>query len=174
MAQIRRKIFNYDNLSEYKIVDFGRKKDFYDNSISAGGCLFYKRNKQLLLIKYDDPKWPRLDDIGGQVDLNDGSIIETIIREVIEETNGKISEITLMKLFAFNKTDTFYTKKSKYCNLLVEVDDDFFTDTSVFGQIEKCDNISRTIKWYDYDKVKNQLSFRLFNNRDVIVFLDNL
>jgi 8-oxo-dGTP pyrophosphatase MutT (NUDIX family) len=176
MTYLHRRIFNYDNLSESKIVDFRRKNLFYDNSISAGGCLFYKKNKQLLLSKYADSKWYYLDDIGGQVDFHDDSIMCTIFREVLEETNEEISCAMLSHLFRYNRCDMFYTKQSYYYSFLIQVDDDFFPDTSVFGEIEKQqhERISRIISWYDYDEVKNQLSPRLLNNGCIIDFLDNL
>lgn len=71
MTFLNRKIFNLDNLNESKTVaNLSDKQQTYENSISAGGCLFYKRNEKneikLLLIKYDDPAWTKLDDFGGR------------------------------------------------------------------------------------------------------------
>ena len=74
MIRMMRKIFNYDNFTESKIIDFNDKKQMYENTISACGTLFYKIKDGklwLLLIKYDDPNWPRLDDFGGQIDNDD-------------------------------------------------------------------------------------------------------
>jgi 8-oxo-dGTP pyrophosphatase MutT (NUDIX family) len=174
LSKMQRRIFNHDDLSESKIVNFNRKNLFYKNSISAGGCLFYRENKQLLLIRYDDPRWFRLDDFGGKVDLDDSCILETISREVNEETNGQISEIMLKELLKCSKVDFFYNARLKYYNLLVKVGDDFFPDTTVFGCTESYANIPRTIAWYDYNEIRNQLSTRLFNNRSIRHFLDNL
>ena len=68
---MNKKIFNFDNLSE-STTD---KKVTYSNAISAGGCLFFRKSDQhLLLIEYADPKWSKLDDFGGKVDIEDETI----------------------------------------------------------------------------------------------------
>jgi 8-oxo-dGTP pyrophosphatase MutT (NUDIX family) len=169
-----RKVFNFDNFAESKITS--NNKEHYPNSISAGGCLFYKRNKQgeieLLLIKYKDPGWPRLDDLGGQIDKTDETILDAIIREASEETNHVITKNMMHNLLLKNYTQTFYNKKAKYFMLFIEVDDDFFPDTSVFGDLEVEDNIERTIKWYKYQDIKSELAYRLSLNENLVKFLE--
>ncbi len=174
-----RKIFNYNNITENKIVyslyDF---KNLYKKTISACGCLFYKidNNKvQLLLIKYDNINFPKLDDFGGKIDMNDQTIFDAISREVSEETN-KIINKDLLELIILNNRNIniFYNKKSKYYMKLIEVDNSFYIDTHIFGEYEENNNINRTIKWYNYDKIKEQLSLRLLNNIELIRYLDNL
>jgi hypothetical protein len=159
-----RKIFNYDNLSESKIVQINDRKNMYNNTISAAGCLFYKdttNGKELLLIKYADPTWPKLDDLGGKVDNMDKSIIETIVREVGEESNNIISESQIRSLLAKKENMHIYNKQSKYYLILVKVDEGFFSDTSVFGNKEEHDKIIRRINWYNFPKIKLQLAYRL-------------
>jgi len=168
-----RKIFNYDDLGESKIVSgLTDIKKLYKNTISASGCLFYKLVKgalYLLLISYDDPKWNKLDDFGGRIDKDDDSVLDTIIRETSEETNGLIKK----KMIVGHKHTIFYNKYSKYYGIAIEVPEDFFTDTSVFGNYEKTDNINRKIEWYEYSKNKSRLASRLLNNKDLILFLES-
>jgi|SRR5579862_730898 len=171
------------------------RKVFYfdgkgDNVVTACGSLFFKEVNSdiyLLLIKYENPKWPHYDDFGGKVDEQDDNISSTIMRETSEETNGIISK-DMMKnfpptLMEYSKkgnifpnrlgaisSKLFYTKQSKYCLQLIEVTNSFFQDTSVFGDREITDDIKRTINWYKYENVKNNLAMRLRNNELIACF----
>lgn len=165
-----RKVFNYDNFNESKIVP-ANKLGTYNNTISACGCLF-KNDDRLLLIKYEDPEWPNLDDFGGQVDNDDDSPFETIIRETFEETNGEISKNVVENFLNTKKYTPFYTNKSKYFCTVFEVNSDFMEDTSVFGTIETADNIKRTINWYTINEAKNKLAGRLKFNANLMRFLE--
>ena len=188
----KRRIFNNDNLAETKIVSsLADKSNLYPNSISACGCLIYKKTKgtslvqpsdpeasgklQLLLISYADPKWNKLDDFGGQVDENDETVDDTIARETSEETNGVINEEFITEQFENDDNyNVFYNAKSKYYVAVLEVGNDFYPDTSVFGTLEETDKINRTIGWYDYLTVKNKMAVRLTSNIDLMTFLDEL
>jgi len=170
------KIFNYDNLSESKLVQMNDKKNMYTNTISAAGCLFYKNTKngkELLLIKYADPSWPKLDDLGGKIDSNDKTIIDTIVREVGEESNNIISESQIRNLLLQKENKYFYNKQSKYYLILVKVDDKFFPDTSVFGDKEEHDKINRTINWYNFIDIKQKLAYRLVGTIQLMKELGN-
>jgi len=88
------------------------RKVFYigDKIVSAAGCLFYKKVNNdiyLLLIKYEDPNWPLLDDFGGKVDIIDNTIEDTIIRELREETNNIIN--TINTIVSFRNISTYIT-----------------------------------------------------------------
>jgi hypothetical protein len=172
-----RKIFNYDNQNKSKVVSNLKSKELYDNSISACGSLFYKiidGDVYLLLIKYDDPGWNKLDDFGGRIDVDDDSITCAITREVCEETNKQISREDMKECIQDGILKTFYNKFSKYYFHLIEAGDDFFEDTSVFGTFEEADKIKRTIDWYKYIDVKNDLAYRLSKTTEFIAFLDSL
>lgn len=172
-----RKIFNYNNIFESRVVESLTHKEYiYEKSISAGGCLFFRKNKdlELLLISYDDPNWPRLDDFGGRVDIIDDTIYNTIIRETTEETNNVINEKIMLNLIGDNKYRSFYNHYSKYFMIVIEVSNNFFNDTSVFGIFEKTDKISRTINWMKYSEIKHKLAHRLLNNQQLINYLDSL
>ena len=163
-----RRVFNFDNNSEYTDT---LKHVEYKNPVTACGCLFYRHNNgiELLLISYSDPKWPRLDDFGGKIDITDSSIDNAITRETIEESNDVIStEIMNNILFS----EIFYNPSSKYVVKLVERGLDFYPDTSVFGAREIHDNIDRTIRWYKYRDIREQLAYRLYNNKELMDFLD--
>jgi hypothetical protein len=164
-----RKIFNYKN-SNSRLI-YNSKQSFYD-SIYACGCLFRKRDPndekedQLLLIKYNEPAWSeqsaiRLDDLGGKVDIVDCSPLDTMAREVFEESNGLITRDKIFGADA-NHIRYFYNYKSKYYCAVVDVGEDFFPDTSVFGDSEIADDIKRTINWYKLKDIKhNMLCLRL-------------
>jgi ADP-ribose pyrophosphatase YjhB (NUDIX family) len=168
-----RKIFNYDNLNEFKILnDLNCKEELFKNSVSACGILFYKKTcngVELLLISYGDPNWPKFDDFGGRVDTIDESIFDTMARELFEETNEVIEKKHVYDNISRN---IYYTPNSKYCLLLVEVDEEFYSDTTVFGDFENADKIRRTISWHNYKTAKNNLAYRLTNNVDLLNFLD--
>lgn len=169
-----RKIFNRDNITESKIVEnLSDSSKTYENTISACGSLFYtiEDNKlKLLLINYTDINWPRLDDFGGKIDMTDMSVFDSMVREVSEETNNIItSDYLNMKIN--ENTKTFYNKQSKYYVWLINVNNNEFQDTSIFGNIEISDNIERNIKWYDFNEIKNKLAFRLLNNKELMNYL---
>ena len=170
-----RKIFNYDNFEESKIIPKLDKKYTYDNTVSAAGCLFYKKSNEkleLLLISYDDPKWNKLDDFGGQVDDLDNTIYDTIIRETIEETNNIIKKDFLEKMINDKQYRSFYNNLSKYYVITIEVDDNFYPDTKIFGNFETKDKIGRSIRWYNYSDIKNKISNRLTSNKEIINYLN--
>lgn len=168
-----RKVFNYDNQNEYNIVP-KNELNVFENTISACGVLFYRLNNnniELLLIKYEDKNWPRLDDFGGQIDLEDKNILEVIYREASEETNELIDISKVIK--KYNNIKYFYNKKSKYYFMLIEVDNKFATNTQIYGNIEFHDNIKRTISWYNYKEVKNNIAYRLLYCNELINYFDN-
>jgi 8-oxo-dGTP pyrophosphatase MutT (NUDIX family) len=173
-----RKIFNYDDISENKIIkSLADRNEIYENTISACGCMFYKivnNNLYLLLIKYADPNWSKYDDFGGVIDHSDDTLLDTIIREATEETNGVIDNLTINMYLDNDTTKTFYNKNSKYYSLLFEVDDSFHYDTDVFGIFEEADKISRTVEWYKYTDVKQNLAFRISKNPELVNHLNYL
>jgi HD superfamily phosphodiesterase len=167
----QRKIFNYDNLNEFTISD---NLNIYKNNITACGCLFYKiKNSglELLLIKYKSKDWPKLDDFGGKIDLEDESVESAMKREVSEETNGII---VLDKDLHCYSRKYFYNQKSKYYCCLIEVDEDFCNDTSIFGDLEITDNIERNVDWYNFSNIQYDLALRIFLCDDIMAFLIKL
>lgn len=170
-----RRIFNYDNLDKSIILNTNNYIQLYTNSITAGGCLFYKivdGEIWLLLIKYSSPEHPLLDDFGGKADITDRSIMQTIMRELSEETNGIITGEDIEHLV--NVSPAFYNKQSKYYVKVVCVDNSFYPDTTVFGDFEGVDYISRTVGWYKFNEVRDKLAHRLQLNEQLMSFLNSL
>lgn len=168
-----RKVFDYNNSKQSCVVE-SSKMNTYENNISACGCLIYKLNNkklELLLIKYDDPKWNRLDDLGGQIDIEDETVYNAIKREVSEETNNLINLDELVDLYPGRY---FYNKKSKYYFATIKVDDKFQQNTEIYGDLEITDNIKRKIDWYDYKLCKTKLSYRLLLCDELITYFDSL
>ena len=170
-----RKIFNYDNLEESTIVN-NIDNNIYKNIISACGCLFirvHNKKLQLLLISYKDPNWPKYDDFGGRIDIDDNTVNDAICREVSEETNDVITKKQIKKTL-MDDNIIFYNRQSKYYCVVHQIDNFKYNDSSIFGDFEKTDKIYRTINWFDYDKVKSKLAFRLLNNKKLIEYLNNI
>ncbi len=177
MESTQRKIFNFDNLSNIQLATtncISNTLNKYENSISACGCLFYRISKEhyleFLLIKYQSSEWPRLDDLGGRIDVEDNTIFDAINREVKEETNEKINFSDHFR----EKYESFYNKKSKYYCIAIELDEDAYSNTSIFGDLEVTDNIERTIKWYKYNECENHLAYRLFYCVNFMSFFNQL
>jgi ADP-ribose pyrophosphatase YjhB (NUDIX family) len=149
------------------------KAQLYPHTISACGCLFYrKQTQELLLISYVDPGWPNYDDFGGTIDKNDETVNETIWREVAEETNGVISENDIKKILKSKKYVKFYNEFCKYYFIAVNVDSNFHQETEEFGDLEETDKLPRTINWIKYDKALPKLATRLKNCAELINFLN--
>jgi 8-oxo-dGTP pyrophosphatase MutT (NUDIX family) len=165
-----RKGFNYDNLSESKIA---RMSDMYPRAVTACGCLFYKVNPlRLMLIKYADPRWPRYDDCGGQIDVADSSLQEAQIREVCEETNHQIPHEEIRQRIS-TSTTVSYNHLTKYYVTLIKVEEEFYPDGTLFGNREDHDQIKRTIDWYPYSMVRDQLAMRLAKCKEMLDMLDS-
>ena len=108
---------------------------FYYNGkpLRAGGCLFYavkdgKREYVLRNTKWPKPNWS---DIGGKTDRVDENILDTIVREVAEETNFQLfgehdqaaAEAALYEHFDRASMEMYYGEKSKYMLVVCEVPD---------------------------------------------------
>lgn len=159
-----RKIFDFENQEDSKIVSSLKDSEAYPNSISACGCLFYKVHQgsiHLLLIEYGNPKKPKLDDLGGKIEGYDETLLDALAREVSEETNSILSKDMLLTILNTHNVSTYYNRGSKYLVKLIEVEDTFFPDTSVFGDMEHGNNYVRTIQWYEYETNKTRLAERL-------------
>ncbi len=152
---MQRRIFNYDTM---EITDVK-----VNNPVMAVGILFRKfidNIPHVLLMKYSDPKYNYLDDFGGRTDLEDKHPYDTAIRETLEESNDIINPTEYLK----NNKKSYYDSKCKYLCFIVDVEQDFFKDTEVFGMIEKKDNIGRVLDWYKVDEdLYSKVSVRLQN-----------
>ena len=130
-----------------------------ENPIRAGGVLFYKYDStsqqyNLLMINTNG----KYEDFGGQTDLEDDDLVDTVSRETEEESNGIFS-----KAFIKNKikdTEPIYIKNCKYMLYIVEIDK--YYDPKDFGDKEIYEDIDRTIEWVSFDDFTHKrLNFRL-------------
>tara|TARA_B100000925_G_C21997272_1_gene469519 strand:+ start:1166 stop:1606 length:441 start_codon:yes stop_codon:yes gene_type:complete len=134
---------------------------YYENQpVRAAGMLFQHGDSYLL--RRCKGKWS---DIGGKTDAKDNCILDTMVREVVEETNGQLFgndtfEEASKKLFAYLETADFevrYAKRSKYLLFIVQADFDLKTlDTERFGAMEG--NMKHEYKWL---RTAKNLNYRL-------------
>lgn len=165
-----RRVFNYDNTKEAALIS-QRDPTPYARSVTAAGCVF-RKGTRLLLIRYASSAWPLLDDLGGKADVRDTCIEDTIAREVREETNGVITEDLVRAAISQCAAATFYNARAKYYGLVVDVDNDFFPDSSVFGTHENTDKIERTVSWYEYAAVRDKLCVRLASCEEFVACMN--
>ena len=171
-----KKQFNLDDESQFVLFKTGKIPQVYTNGVTATGLLLFKKvdnDLKLLLISYDDVNWNKLDDLGGTIDEQDNTIFDAMLREVEEESNGEIMG-DYAKSIIENSTNKckFYTKKCKFVGTAIEVDKDLFNDCSIFGTFEKTDEIKRTINWYSFREVKNDMAIRLVGSNELMAFLE--
>ena len=144
--------------------------------VRAAGILFYvhNRNKKYWLLRKCKGLYS---DTGGKTDINDKSILDTAIRETVEETNGHLfskkhsvnkCRKILIDQFSKNDIESIYIKKSKYILYLFELR---WTNKEIplgrFGEIEIHTNKPHSFHW-----VKNiptdELHPRLGNISEII------
>ena len=124
-----------------------------NKEIKAGGIIFYKNNK-LLMIHCKD----KIEDFGGKSDIDDKNIYDTVSREVEEESN-KIFTVEDIKNRIEGKT-YIYIPWSKYALFFVELMKDY--DPKIFGKQEEHDGHNRNIIWVKIDDFfKREKNFRL-------------
>jgi hypothetical protein len=129
----------------------GRPIFYVDNNYPClgAGVLFYTNmnDKIYFLMQQEDGNQKyTFCDLGGKTDIADSNIIETAVREVMEETNGVLFSklikdkfhsffglkpvfkdymINFYKLFQECQPKYIYSNKSKYLILLVELKSDY-------------------------------------------------
>lgn len=139
-----------------------KRPTFYYNGkpLRAGGCMFYvvkdgKREYLLRNTKWPKPNWS---DIGGKTDRVDENILDTIVREVAEETNFQLfgehdqaaAEAALYEHFDSATMEMYYGEKSKYMLVVCEVSDSVRSlPMGRFGLEEGTDKMAHRYKWTD-------------------------
>ena len=113
----------------------------------AGGVLFYRselKDVEFLMINLNG----RYEDFGGRTDPVDKSIKETIVREVIEESNGIFT-----KEFVYPKINKhgLYIKSGKYLVYFIKLKKRL--DVRRFGTLEMTEQIERTVEWINGNKL---------------------
>jgi len=124
----------------------GKRPTFYTKThkpIRAGGVLFIKDDKYLLQKKHKEDGY-EYSDFGGKTDSVDNNILDTIIREVKEETNNHI----ILTSSQLEKAIKKYCLSSKYLLFIIKTNHDFEKKISLMGTQEMNSDIIRTIGWF--------------------------
>jgi len=130
----------------------------YDEKpVRAGGVLFYATidGKRHYLLRKGKKHWG---DIGGKTEISDKSIMDMLIREVTEETNNVLFDVShttdeakqaLSNHLENTDFNLFYCEKAKYILLRVEVDASVYgLDMSRFGTHESTGKkMSHSFSW---------------------------
>ena len=168
------------------------KQFFYKNDINcpvkAAGVIFTRkgiRRNSILMQELTTKHY--IQDFGGKVDNKDVNLLETVSRELFEESNASIyykntkkflSIIQLKRLISNHKYYILYLKQSKYLLFFVNFPNTTMVNFKVSGKYELLDMISRTVKWipmkdfFDIQK-ENGLHARL-DNKYVLNILEKL
>ena len=137
-----------------------------NQSIRAGGIIFYKLDpltKQIkMLMQYTERLNQRTnikrhvyEDIGGKTDEIDNNINDTIMREVVEETNGIITK-EIVKEHLDKANQSYYLKHSKYYLILVEADKNIVNiDRRAYGK-EEINGKKRQFHWIDANRLNTK------------------
>jgi len=127
--------------------------------IKAGGVLIYKKhNKQIkvLMIKTSYKNIDRYEDIGGKTDYNDTNELDTVSREVNEETNQIIDEQIIKQQLQEVHNKCIYIAHGKYILYLIRANIyESGLTKECFGNKELHDNIPRTIDWINIESIIN-------------------
>jgi hypothetical protein len=121
--------------------------------IRAGGVLFYFKDEFLMIHSRG-----KYEDFGGQTDIGDNDLVDTVCREVEEESNGIFSKEYVKE--KIKDIEPIYIKHCKYMLYIVELDKHY--DPEIFGNKEIYDGLDRTIEWISWSEYKDKpLNFRL-------------
>lgn len=140
-----------------------------NNKITAGGLLIIDYENEKCLLQYSIKK-NRFEDLGGKINLEDDTIVHTIVRELFEETNelmgSKDNQLSL------KNAKFFYIKESKYILIVVTKNNiNIEDDLSMYGMIEDFTNIHRHLEWID---IKNILNHKIINiNPRIMNYFNN-
>jgi len=124
----------------------GKRPTFYTRThkpIRAGGVLFIKDGNYLLQKKHKK-NGHEYSDFGGKTDSVDNNILDTIIREVKEETNNHI----ILTVSHLEKARKKYFFSSKYLLFIIKTDNDFEEEIALMGTHEMNSDIIRTVGWF--------------------------
>lgn len=132
---------------------------YYNNKpVRGGGILFYVNNngRKEYLLRKGKKYWG---DVGGKTDKVDDSILDTIIREVVEETNSKLLDHRHTKkearkalekiLETTPNLDTYYSDTSKYILLVCELPmETRYLSMRRFGLVETTCVMKHYFRWW--------------------------
>jgi 8-oxo-dGTP pyrophosphatase MutT (NUDIX family) len=139
------------------LESLGRPTFYYNDNLNmqirAGGVIIYRFEKdkiQFLMIKKLINN--TYEDIGGKTDIIDISELDTISREVEEETNLIINSLIIKNQCMKSKSK--YIPNSKYLLFLVKGNIyEKRLKSEYFGNLEIKDNINRIIEWVNLSDI---------------------
>jgi hypothetical protein len=113
--------------------------------MTAGGVLFYSLTHGFLMQFVMNGKGQiNSSDFGGKVDEKDTSPLESLRREIEEETNGKLPPYDVKSSII----NFFYIPESKYLIVICQAPESFDgMDLGSFGSSEEHSSIPRTVSW---------------------------
>lgn len=144
---------------------------------SAGICFYNQSNEiKVMLLKKHNKKWEFL---GGNIDVNDESLLHTALREGIEESNSSIiginSENDLDNLIKYvSEMEYLYWypfEKFNYGLFFIRLPDDKVHETITYGDNEITENHKRTIHWLTIENVKKIIKNKKNLNFEVDHFI---
>ena len=122
--------------------------------IYAAGLLIYNKQKDSFLLQYNINK-NRWDDFGGKVSFNDKTVLHTIIRETLEESNGLLANEN--NPIKFDKCKYYYIPESKYLLAILKSKHiNISKNLNIYGNLEKCSKYKRIVKWIKMKKLSKQ------------------
>lgn len=115
------------------------------NPIRAGGVLFTHKKLGYLMQKVEtkDSNY-KYTDFGGKTDAVDLDIVDTILRELREETNN---ELIISRDLLEKKSIKKYLSESKYLIFIIRVKSDFALEIENMGDEEICNKHKRKVVW---------------------------
>lgn len=168
------------------------KQFFYKNDpncpVKAAGVIFTRKGikfNSILMQEVTNKNY--IQDFGGKVDDEDFNILETVSRELFEESNASIyykntkkflSINQLKRLISNNRYYILYLKQSKYLLFFVNFPNTTKVNFNVSGKYEILDMIPRTVRWMPIKEFFNtqqekKLHARL-DNKYVLNILEKL
>ena len=135
---------------------------------AAGALLYQKSGNQtfFLLINRNG----RYEDFGGRVEVIDNTVIDTVAREVVEESNGVINNSFIRSLLN-KRGPVLHSPISQYFMYFRRVHESVIYKPEFFGDCEIHDNIVRTVEWVSKREllsiwdVKGKIHPRIKSNR---------
>ena len=98
---------------------------------------------QRKLVKKKSRSFYEYSDFGGKTEHTDYDIESTILRELTEETNGKI----ILSKEELKNVKPKYCSKSKYLLFVIPTKDKFYDQIKEMGDRETLDGHLRDVKW---------------------------